>query len=61
MSCSRRSCCNDPNKFSYICAEYILKSHKSITDFVYKAYLAYFGVKLDDQDKGTTRYLQDMH
>ena len=32
MSCSRRSCCNDPDSFCYICGEYIFKEHKrSIT------------------------------
>ena len=52
MSCSRRSCCNDPDSFCYICGEYILKEYKrSITDFVRKVYRAYFGVKLGDQDK----------
>ena len=51
MSCLRRSCCNDPDSFCYICGEYILKEHKrSITDFVRKVYRAYFGVKLGDQD-----------
>ena len=52
MSCSRKSCHKDCYKFCYICGEYILKGHKkSITDFVCEVYLAYFGVKLGDQDK----------
>ena len=53
MSCSRRrSCCNDPDSFCYICGVYILKERKrSITNFVHKVYRAYFGVKLGDQDK----------
>ena len=52
MSCLRSSCCNDSDKFCYICEKYILKGHKkSITDFVCKVYFAYFGVKFGDQDK----------
>ncbi|XP_061480792.1 uncharacterized protein LOC133383677 [Rhineura floridana] len=52
MSSSRRGCLNNPNAFCYICGEYTLqKQRKNITDFVKQAYLAYFGVKLGDQDK----------
>ena len=52
MTCSRRSGCNDPDKFCYFCGEYILKDHKkSITDFSCEVSLAYFGVKLGDNDK----------
>ncbi|XP_076799763.1 uncharacterized protein LOC143444861 [Clavelina lepadiformis] len=52
MSSSRRSCRNDPDKFCYICGEYIFKDQrKAITDFVRKVYLSYFKVKLGDQDK----------
>ena len=52
-----RSCCNDPDKFCYVYGEYILKGHKkSITDFVCKVHLAYFGVNLaTKQAMGTTR------
>ena len=43
MSSSRRSCCNDPEKFCFICGEYTFKNQrKAITDFK---------VKLDDQGK----------
>ena len=49
---SRRSCVNDPNVFCYICGEYTLEhNRKLITNFVKQAYLAYFKVKLGDQDK----------
>ena len=49
---SRRSCVNDPNVFCYICGEYTLEHNQNlITDFVKQAYLAYFKVKLGDQDK----------
>ena len=52
---SRRSCVNDPNVFCYICGEYTLEQNrKLITDFVKQAYLAYFKVKLGDQDKSWT-------
>jgi hypothetical protein len=49
---SRRKCVNEPDVFCYICGEYTRKEfRKPISDFVKKAYLAYFGVKLGDQDK----------
>lgn len=52
MASSRRSCANHPDVFCYICGEYTLKEHrKTISDFVKRAYLGYFGVKLGDQDK----------
>ena len=41
-----------PDVFCYICGEYILKaSRKPIFEFVKRAYVGYFGVKLRDQDK----------
>ena len=52
MSSSRRSSRNDRDKFCYICGEYTFKDQKKIiTDFLKKAYLAYFKVKFGDQDK----------
>ena len=52
MAISRRSCVNHPNVFCYICGKFTLKSsRKPISDFVKRAYLGYFGVKLGDQDK----------
>lgn len=52
MTSSRRSCKNHPDVFCYICGEYTLKENrKLVTDFVKRAYLGYFGVKLGDQDK----------
>ncbi|XP_044750629.1 uncharacterized protein LOC123310968 [Coccinella septempunctata] len=51
-STSRRTCVNHPDVFCYVCGEYTLKeSKKTISDFVKRAYLAYFGVHLGDQDK----------
>ena len=47
-----RSCKNDPDRFCYICGEWkTVDNRKSITDFVRKAYYAYSGIKLGDQDK----------
>ena len=47
-----RKCTNHPDKFFYICGNVILPGRlANITDFVKKAYHAYFGVKLGDQDK----------
>ena len=51
-SSSRRSCLTDPNVFCYICGEYTLQSNrKGSSEFVKQAYLAYFKVRLGDQDK----------
>ena len=47
-----RKCTNHPDRFCYICGNVILPDCLAkITDFVKKAYHAYFGVKLGDQDK----------
>ena len=52
ITSSRRKCKLDPNIFRYICGSFaVSKQRQRITDFVKKAYLAYFGVKLGDQDK----------
>jgi len=49
---SRRRCLNETNVFCYICGEYTSQhSRKTISDFVKRAYLAYFKVMLVDQDK----------
>ena len=52
---SRKKCKLDPNVFCYICGSFtVSKQRQGITDFVkkaYLAYLAYFGVKVGDQDK----------
>lgn len=51
-SSSRRCCINHPDVFCYVCGEYTLKENrKCITDFVKRAYVGYFGVRLGDQDK----------
>ena len=50
ISSSRRKCKLDPNIFCYICGSFTLsKQRQGITDFVKKAYLAYFGVKVGDE------------
>ena len=49
---SKRGCVNNPNVFCYICGSYIISMQRqNITTFVEKAYYAYFGVKLGDQDR----------
>ena len=51
-SCSRRKCQNDPDSFCYIFELYIItKQRVPVSDFIKKAYLAYFEVKLGDQNK----------
>ena len=45
VTSSRRRCLNEPNVFCYICGEYTLQHNKkTISDFVKRAYLAYFKV-----------------
>src|SRR5678816_1429911 len=52
MSTSQKACLNNPNVFCYICGEYCQENQRrNITNFVMQAYLAYFGMKLGDQDK----------
>lgn len=47
-----RGCATSPDKFCYICGEFMTKKRQRyITYFVKKSYYAYFGVKLGDQDK----------
>ena len=47
-----RRCHNSPDTFCYICGEFTLKSQRrNISGFVKKVYLAYFKIKLGDQDK----------
>ena len=49
---SRRCCKNSPNSFCYICGKFTYSSErKEISDFIKRAYLAYFGIPLGDQDK----------
>ena len=49
---SRRRFLNEPNVFCYVCGKYTLEhNRKTISDFVKRAYLAYFKVMLGDQDK----------
>ena len=63
MISSQRSCRIDPDMFYYIYRQYTFKDQrKGITNFVRKAYLAYFKVKLGDQDKamGTIYCMQSI-
>ena len=53
-----RPCKNHPDCFCYICGEQkTVGNRKSITDFARKAYYAYFGIKLEDQDKPWAPYV----
>ncbi len=52
MASKMRRCINDPDKFCYVCGEYILKDQrKMISDNVIRLYFAYFGIEIHDQDK----------
>lgn len=45
-------CKNPPDSFCYICGNFMLPNQRgNISDFIKRAYLAYFGIKLGDQDK----------
>ena len=58
MATKRRKCENSPEVFCYICGKYTLpKRLVKITEFVIKAYLSYFGIKLGDQDKPWASHL----
>lgn len=48
----RRGCKNSPDTFCYVCGSFVpIRQQRNITEFVKKAYYAYFGIKLGDQDK----------
>ena len=50
MASSRRKCLNSPDSFCYICGSFAAPSQrKDISDFVKRAYLAYFKVTLDKE------------
>ena len=54
MSTKRRQCRNNPSVFFYICGEYMMAKYRyqfNVRDFTKRAYEAYFGMKLGDQDK----------
>lgn len=52
MASSQISYIDHPDVFCYVCDEYTLKENrKIISDFVKRAYLWYFGVRLSDQYK----------
>ena len=51
MADARRKCLNSPEAFCYICGSFTVPSQRmNISDFV-MVYLAYFQVRLGDQDK----------
>ena len=52
MALRSRSCKNHPDSFCYICSEFEINDERNrATEFIQKAYHAYFGVQLGDQDK----------
>ena len=52
MSSKRRQCRNHPDVFCYICGEHVLEKYRFyVRDFTKKAYKAYLGIKLGDQEK----------
>ena len=52
LASTRRKCLNLPVSFCYICGSFtVLSQRMSISEFVKRAYLTYFKVKMDDQDK----------
>ena len=58
MASARRSCRNKPDVFCYICGEYTIAPYrKPVTSFITRAYHAYFGIKLADQDKASAPHV----
>ena len=52
MSTKRRQCQNNSDVFCYICCQYMMAKYRfNVRDFTKRAYEAYFGMKLGDQDK----------
>ena len=52
MSTKRMQCQNNPDVFCYICGEYMMVEYRfNMKDFTNRAYEAYFGMKLGNQDK----------
>ena len=52
MASRSRSCKNHPDSFCYICGEFKITDERNrVTEFIQKAYCAYFGIQLGDQDK----------
>lgn len=52
MEKCRRVCVNSPQRFCYICGQYIIKSQsRSLTRTIKQAYYLYFGCHVGDQDK----------
>lgn len=52
MASIRRKCLNSPDSFCYICGSFTVPSQRmNISEFVKRAYLAYFKLKVGDQDK----------
>ena len=52
MASRSRSYKNHSDSFFYICGEFKITHEKNrITEFIQKAYYAYFGVQLGDQGK----------
>ena len=52
MASTRRKCLNWPDSFCSICGSFTVPSQRtSINEFVKRAYLAYFKLKIRDQHK----------
>ena len=52
MGTKQRQYRNNPDVFCYICSEYMMAKYRfNVRDFTERAYGAYFGMKLGDQDK----------
>ena len=52
MSTKQRQCRNTPDVFCYIYRKYMMAKYRfNVRDFAKRAYEAYFGMKLGDQDK----------
>ena len=55
MNTKRRQYRNNPDVFCHICRKYMMAKYQfNVRDFTKKAYEAYLGMKLGDQDKSWT-------
>ena len=62
MSIKQRQCQNNPDVFRYISGKYMIAKYRfNVRDFTKRAYEAYFGMKLGDQEKSWTPHKMCKH
>ena len=62
MSIKRRQCRNKPDVICYTCGTYMMAKYRfNVRNFTKRAYEAYFGIKLGDQDKSRALHKMCKH